>query len=127
VAVTVLIIDDEEMIRTLTQKILSRAGFDVLTAESGQKGIQLYSERRGQVDMILLDLTMDDISGVEVLRKIREISGDLPCIISSGQPPGTHEIPDELQWNVYFLQKPYRANQLSDLVGQILSGVQKQT
>jgi len=125
--VTVLVIDDEEMIRTLTQKILLRAGFDVLTAESGQRGVQLYSERSGQIDLVLLDLTMDDIPGVEVLRKIREISGDLPCIISSGQPPGTDEIPDELQRNVYFLQKPYRANQLSDMVGQILSGVQKQT
>lgn len=124
---TVLVIDDEEMIRTLTQKILLRAGFDVLTAESGQRGVQLYSERSGQIDLVLLDLTMDDIPGVEVLRKIREISGDLPCIISSGQPPGTDEIPDELQRNVYFLQKPYRANQLSDMVGQILSGVQKQT
>ena len=79
----ILIIDDEEMIRDLTENILTRAGFDVLTADSGQSGLELFSENFHQIDLVLLDLTMDDIPGMEILKRIREISPHLPCIISS--------------------------------------------
>ena len=122
----ILVIDDEEMIRSLAQRILTREGFDVLTAESGQSGLKLFSENYYQIDLILLDLTMDGIPGVDTLKRIREISPNLPCIISSGQEPGPNELPDELNQNVCFLQKPYRAKQLSEMVNQILSQVGKQ-
>lgn len=125
-SVRILIIDDEEMIRSLAQRILTRGGFDVLTAESGQSGLKLFSENFHQIDLVLLDLTMDDMPGIETLKRIREISPDLPCIISSGQEPGPNELPDELNRNVCFLQKPYRAMQLSEMVNQILSQVGKQ-
>ncbi len=124
---TVLIIDDEEMIRDLAQKILMRAGFDVLTAESGQSGVQLYAERHSQIDLVLLDLTMEDMPGLETLKKLREVSPDLPCLISSGHGPRVYEVPEELNHNVSFLQKPYRANQLTDAVNQVLSGVPRQS
>jgi len=124
--VRILVIDDEEMIRSLAQRILTREGFDVLTAESGQSGLKLFSENYYQIDLILLDLTMDGIPGVDTLKRIREISPNLPCIISSGQEPGPNELPDELNQNVCFLQKPYRAKQLSEMVNQILSQVGKQ-
>jgi len=122
-SVRILIIDDEEMIRSLAQRILTRGGFDVLTAESGQSGLKLFSENFHQIDLVLLDLTMDDMPGIETLKRIREISPDLPCIISSGQEPGPNELPDELNQNVCFLQKPYRAKQLSEMVSQILSKI----
>ena len=124
--VRILVIDDEEMIRSLAQRILTRGGFDVLTAESGQSGLKLFSENFHQIDLVLLDLTMDDMPGIETLKRIREISPGLPCIISSGQEPGPNELPDELNRNVCFLQKPYRAMQLSEMVSQILSQVGKQ-
>lgn len=122
----ILVIDDEEMIRDLAQRILTRAGFDVLTAESGQSGFKLFYENFHQIDLVLLDLTMDDMPGIETLKRIREISPGLSCIISSGQEPGPNELPDELNRNVCFLQKPYRAMQLSEMVSQILSQVGKQ-
>lgn len=122
----ILVIDDEEMIRSLAQKILTRAGFEVLTAESGYSGLTLMSEKPHQIDLVLVDLTMDDMPGVETLRRIREIRPGLPCIISSGQTPTPDELPDELNRNVRFLQKPYRAKQLAEMVDQILSEVGKQ-
>jgi two-component system cell cycle sensor histidine kinase/response regulator CckA len=124
---TVLIIDDEEMIRDLAQKILMRAGFDVLSAPTGQSGVQLYAERYSQIDLVLLDLTMEDMPGLETLKKLREVSPDLPCLISSGHAPGGYELPEELNHNVYFLQKPYRANQLTEAVNQMLSRVPRQS
>lgn len=122
----ILVIDDEEMIRDLAQRILTRAGFDVLTVESGQGGLRMFSENFHQIDLVLLDLTMDDMTGLETLKGIREISPDLPCIISREQEPEHNELPDELNRNVCFLQKPYRAKQLSEMVSQLLSEVGKQ-
>lgn len=119
----ILVIDDEEMIRSLAQRILARAGFDVLAVESGQGGLKLFSENFHQIDLVLLDLTMDDMPGIETLKRIREISPDLPCIISSGQEPGPNELPDELNRNVCFLQKPYRTKQLLEMVSQISSKI----
>lgn len=120
----ILVIDDEEMIRSLTQRILIRAGFagfDVLTAESGQSGLKLFPENFHQINLVLLDLTMDDMPGIETLKRIREISPGLPCIISSGQEPGPNELPDELNRNVCFLQKPYRTKQLLEMVSHTIS------
>jgi DNA-binding NtrC family response regulator len=124
--VRILVIDDEEMIRSLAQRILIRAGFDVFTAESGQSGLKLFSENFHQIDLVLLDLTMDGIPGVETLKRIREISPNLPCIISSGQEPGPNELPYELNQNACFLQKPYRTKQLLEMVSPLLSEVGKQ-
>lgn len=123
---TILVIDDEEMIRELAQSILRHAGFEVLTAESGQSGIRLYAEGTSLIDLVMLDLTMDDMSGVETLRRLREVSPDLPCIISSGQAPDLSDIPQELSRHVYFLQKPYRASQLAEMCHQAVAGVRKQ-
>ena len=125
-AVTVLIIDDEAMIRDLVQNILTFAGFEVLTAETGQSGIRLFAEHHSLIDLILLDLIMDDLPGIETLKKLREISPDVPCIISSGQAPDPREIPSELNANVYFLQKPYRAGQLTDMCHQAMRQAQGQ-
>ena len=116
---TVLIIDDEEMIRDLVEKVLTKAGFDVLTAASGRSGLALFSQYHFRIDLIVLDLLMDDLSGVETLRRIREVSPDLPCIISSGEAPAPDELPDELNHNVRFLQKPYHASQLLEMISQV--------
>ncbi|MFQ6008348.1 MAG: response regulator [Candidatus Zixiibacteriota bacterium] len=124
---TVLIIDDEEMIRDLALKILTRAGFDVLTAPTGQSGLELYAEHQSQVDLVLLDLTMEDMPGLETLKRLREVSPDLPCLISSGSVPGIYDLPEELKHNVQFLQKPYRANQLTEAVNQMLRGLPRQS
>jgi DNA-binding NtrC family response regulator len=120
-AVRILIIDDEEMIRTLAQRILTRAGHDVLVAESGDKGLELFRVNQSEVDLILLDYMMNGLSGIETLEQIREIAPGKPCIISTGQGIVSDEIPSNLRENTYFLQKPYRANQLAELVQQILS------
>jgi two-component system cell cycle sensor histidine kinase/response regulator CckA len=124
--VRILVIDDEEITRDLAQRILIRAGFEVLAVESGQVGLKMFSENFHQIDLVLLDFTMDDMLGMEMFNRIRETSPDLPCIISSGEELGYNELPDELNQNVCFLQKPYRAMQLSEMVSQLLSEVGKQ-
>ncbi|MEW5992917.1 MAG: response regulator [Candidatus Zixiibacteriota bacterium] len=118
---TILIIDDEEMITDITSKILGRAGYTVMTAESGQAGVDLFRRDAHEIDLVLLDLVLDDLPGVEVLRQIRRTKAGIPCIISSGQAPSPTDIPTELNSRLFFLQKPYRAEKLVQLVNEVLS------
>ena len=116
----VLVVDDEEMILSLTTKILERQGYEVTTACSGEEGLRFCSEQPDQIDLMLLDLSMPGLSGVETLRRVRQTCPDLPCIISSGYDADWDHIPEDMKANVHFLQKPYLANELTELVSSIL-------
>ncbi len=115
----ILVIDDEEMIRSLAQRILLRAGHEVLLAEDGQAGFEMFSNNPGDIDLVLLDLTLQGTPGMETLAQIRAIVNDVPCIISSGNFPEQGLVPAELDHHVAFLQKPYRASQLTDVVNSL--------
>lgn len=117
----ILVVDDEEMILLLATKILTRQGYEVITACSGDEGLTLHAQQPDQIDLLLLDLKMPGLSGFETLRRARKISPELPCIISSGQAADRDDIPDDLRSWIHFLQKPYRADQLSNLVNEILT------
>ena len=117
----VLVVDDEEIILSLATKILKRQGYEVITACSGDKSLQLCTQQTDQIDLLLLDLTMPGLSGFETLRRMREIKPELPCIISSGQLADRDDIPDDLTIGLHFLQKPNRADQLSSLVNEMLA------
>lgn len=117
----ILVVDDEEMILSLATKILTRQGYEVISAYSGEEGLTLYAQQPDQIDLVMLDLSMPGLSGFETLRRARKIRSELPCIISSGQLADRDGTPDDLLKGLYFLQKPYRADQLSDLVSKILT------
>ena len=118
-----LVIDDEEIIRTLATRILEREGHEVLLAESGEKGLEILAENRQDIDLLLLDMRMEGLSGEETLERTRRLAPEVPCIISTGQIVEDGEMPQDTEAQVYFLQKPYRANALSDLVRKILKEV----
>ncbi len=116
---TVLVIDDEPMITDIAARILVRAGFEVAVANSGLAGIDAFEACAHDIDLILLDLALQDLSGIETLCRIRETRPGLPCILSSGQPLQSGDIPAQLRTCLYFLLKPYRAEVLADLVRRI--------
>ncbi len=112
----ILVIDDEEMIRALARKILQRDGHEVLLADSSQSGLAIFSREHESIGLVLLDINLDGVSGMETLRGIRDISPRMPCIMSSGQITDQEDLPDDLTAHLGFLQKPYRANTLSEMV-----------
>ncbi len=123
----ILVIDDEEMIRALARKILQRDGHEVLLADSGQSGLAIVSREHESLGLVLLDFNMHELSGVETLRRIRQVSPTMPCIISSGQIADQNDLSDDLTEHLRFLQKPYRANTLSEMVRSIAAGRQPTT
>ena len=79
---TVLVIDDTPNVRTLLDLLLRQQGYDVILADNGWKGLQLY--RQAHPDVIVLDLNMPDLDGVTVLKEIRSVDLKQPVIMLTG-------------------------------------------
>lgn len=118
---TVLIIDDEEMIRDLARDILEMQGYSILCAEDGIEGIKLYQNNRDKIDCIILDLTMPRMSGRETYIKLKEIDCKAKIILSTGF--GKDERAQEIvALGVHgIVQKPYRMEELIRVVQRMAS------
>jgi PAS domain S-box-containing protein len=117
----VLVVDDEEVVRTTARTALERGGHQVLGASSGQEALRIFRENAGRIGLILLDLNMPGMSGTETLEKLRGISADVPVAILSGY--SEDEISErfsDLQVLKY-IQKPFTAASLADCVQSVLS------
>jgi len=116
----ILVVDDEEIILNLTQKILDNIGVDVLLADSGGSALDKFIKYHKKIALVIMDFTMDDLTGPETLRAMRKISPDKPGIFFSGRPLKLNDIPKDLRnTNIYLIQKPFRAAELLDLIEQI--------
>jgi len=111
---TILLVDDEEMIRNFAQQILEIHGYSVVTAVDGQEAVEIYMRQRNRFDLVILDLTMPRLSGSEVLTRIRNFNPHAKVILSSGYPSG------ETYRASAFLPKPYRADTLTRVVREVL-------
>lgn len=85
---TVLVVDDEDIVRSTTRAMLERKGYRVLLAENGREAVDIFREHAGEVALVLLDLTMPVMSGEEAARYLRAIKHDIPILVSSGYPEG---------------------------------------
>ncbi len=113
---SVLLVDDEVLVRTVATRLLNKCGFHVVTANDGQEAIEIFKIHRNHLRMALIDITMPKLDGVGVLNQLRALNSALPVILSSGY--NEHHVAHELveQSNVYFLQKPYERSKLLTLI-----------
>ncbi len=81
---SILLVDDEQMALTLVQRILSEAGYDVVTAQSGFECLDLLRQRPYGFNLVLLDLTMPFMDGEETFQRLREIRADVPVVLCTG-------------------------------------------
>ena len=109
---TVLVIDDEEVVRSVSRRYLQRVGFHVLTASHGTEGIEVFRTHADEVVCVVLDLTMPGMTGIEVLRGLRRVREDVPIILSSGY--NEQDVSQQFAGRrlAAFLQKPYTADEL---------------
>ena len=111
---TVLFADDEELIRDLGRQVMEMHGYTVFLAEDGKRAIDLFRSNRQAIDLVVIDLTMPQRSGMEVYRAIRKIDPGARIILSSGSPP-SEPVP-----GTTFLPKPYRADTLAKVIRSAL-------
>lgn len=80
----ILLIDDEPAVRLVTGRMLSELGHHVTIANSGKRGLELFREQPDHIDLVLLDLTMPEQSGEQVLAQLHAVRSTLPVVITSG-------------------------------------------
>ena len=117
---TILVVDDEEIIRKVTKAILEQAGYTILLAQDGEAAINTFLRQADLISLVLLDLTMPVMSGQETLKRLKTISGRVPVIVSSGYSGDNLAEELEMQGAAAFIQKPYTASELTRLIGKTL-------
>lgn len=117
---TVLVVDDERIIRTLAQRTLERVGFTVLTAVDGEEGLSVLGENAQNVTAVVLDMTMPRMNGEETFAEMRRIRPDLRVILSSGNSEQDTLSRFGEKGLAGFIQKPYRADLLIEKVRQAI-------
>jgi CheY-like chemotaxis protein len=119
---TILVVDDEELVRTLTGKMIERHGFSVLTASGGREATRLFCEHQHEVRCVVLDRTMPDMDGLETFRELRRIRPDVRVILSSGYGKEAATEQFSGQGLAGFLQKPYKLSTLIARIQEALDG-----
>ncbi len=118
----VLVVDDEEIVRNLANRMIEQAGFSVLTAHDGEEAIRLYRKHRDEIDCVVLDLTMPKMNGEETFRALREIRPDVRVILSSGYPEAEATERFAGHGLAGFIQKPYRFDTLMAKIREAVGG-----
>lgn len=114
---TLLIVDDEDLLLTMGQMILSGYGYEVLTANSGPKALELLKRRGKPVDLVITDLVMPVMSGRELIEQINLLYPGTPILSTSG-----YVWPATQREGTSYLQKPFTSQDLLLKVKQVLEG-----
>jgi signal transduction histidine kinase len=110
----VLVVDDEQHVRNVASQLLEAAGYVVTCVEDGDLALEVLHRDLSAFDLVLLDMTMPRVGGLEVLEQLRQFRPDLPVLLSSGYGP--EKVGDVLNADPAcgFIQKPYRREDLLD-------------
>ncbi|MCA9626134.1 MAG: response regulator [Myxococcales bacterium] len=116
---TILVVEDEPMVRDLALNLLSQAGYEVLVAADGEEALEVFEAHRQRIDLVLLDVVMPKLGGREVRDAVRKLAPSIRVLFTSGYDlgargvfapePGEHVIP-----------KPYRAPELLRRIREVL-------
>lgn len=117
---TILVVDDEQQVRTITELMLSSFGFNVLTAEDGAAGVQLFEAEAERIDLVLMDLTMPRMSGEQASREMRRRKPDVRIVLTSGYNESAAIDKQRSDGPTAFLQKPFELETLLTVVQQAL-------
>ena len=119
VTATVLIIDDEDMLRLPIASMLRRKGFSILETGDGATGMDLFQAHATEIDLVLLDLTLPGMSGREVLGELRKMRPSIKVVLSTayGRDRALADVSEPE--SVYYLRKPYGIDELTALLRKV--------
>jgi two-component system cell cycle sensor histidine kinase/response regulator CckA len=113
---TVLVVENEQFVLRLLEKVLSEGGYQVLLAADGQEAIETYCRHKTEIDVVLLDVGLPKVNGVDVLYRMKSENPDVRVIIVSGflEP----ELRTKMQQAgvQHFIEKPYMLDQLVETI-----------
>ncbi len=113
----VLVVDDQPSLLQLVSMILTQTGHTVLCASSGVEALMVFSSYHSKIDLVLTDLQMPGMNGIELLNRIRALDPSVSVLLMSGFVPENLEIPEGLR----LLNKPFPPGELVEAVEQALA------
>ncbi|KTF67281.1 response regulator [Sphingomonas sp. HT-1] len=116
---TILVVEDEDMVRAIAERALTRQGYTVVTAENGEVALETIASME-KPDLLLSDVVMPVMDGPSMARKVRERWPDLPILFMSGYAEEQLRRSIDLD-NVAFLPKPFSVQQLAEAVRDIVA------
>jgi CheY-like chemotaxis protein len=116
---SILLIDDEPAVRLVTGRMLNELGHQVVTAESGRRGLELLEQRPDAIDLVVLDLTMPEQSGEQTLDQLRVAGSTIPVVITSGFQAEDASTLLQRPNVVGFLDKPHTMTGLEMLLASV--------
>jgi two-component system cell cycle sensor histidine kinase/response regulator CckA len=115
----ILVIDDEQIVRSMVKRALEHYGYSVLLAEDGERGLELFRQAADHIQCIVLDMTMPVMSGEETLSRLRALCSDIPVILSSGFNEAEAMRRFEGKGLAGFIQKPYTVSALAEKIKDV--------
>ena len=117
----ILVVDDEEVVRRVVSRMLRGLGYDVVAAGDGYEAVDYFRQHHADIDLVIVDMIMPKMNGLDCLAALRDINPKLPGLFSSGYvgEGGADEV--VRMHGVEFLQKPYRVHELASAVRKALS------
>ena len=115
---TIILVEDETLVRVITARVLGRAGYTVLEAQDGEEALQMVRRHAGHIDLVITDVVMARLGGLELARRVAGEQPGLPILLMSGY--NSEEMPAD-DPTISFLQKPFTPNALLQTVSALLA------
>jgi two-component system, cell cycle sensor histidine kinase and response regulator CckA len=117
---TILLVDDEEFIRTIAREILEMKGYKVVEATQGEEAVRIYRDRRDDIDLIILDMAMPVMGGRDAFMKLREHNPIAKVVLATGYSRDS-DLADVMKLGINgFIEKPYRVEELASVIRRVL-------
>lgn len=117
---TILLVDDEASVRAIVVRILRRAKYNVLEAESGEAALKIAESHPGKIDLVITDMFMPGLRGPEVAQKLAQTRPDLRVLFMSGY--ADQDLRTGVPAGANFLNKPFSGADLAKAVEAVLKG-----
>ena len=114
-----MLVEDEDMVRAVAERALTRAGYTVTTAADGEEGLAAIANG-GEFDVVVSDVVMPGMDGPAMVRAIRRAKPEIPVLFMSGYAEEQLRSQIDLS-DMYFIAKPFSVQQIGDKVGQVLA------
>jgi CheY-like chemotaxis protein len=118
---TILVVEDEDAVRALVQEILADGGYRILEARNGAEGLEIARQHDGPIHLVVTDVMMPELSGPELVRRLRRERPGVPVLYISGYV-GNHALCDDAPGGAVFLRKPFNTVDLARTVRDMLEG-----
>jgi PAS domain S-box-containing protein len=117
---TILLVDNEEAVRELGQRVLKHCGYTVLTVENGVQALELYQAHQGEIALVVLDAAMPEMGGRQCLRRLRDLDPQVKVLISTGYPANSLAQKLVAEGALGVVEKPFLLQDFAVAVREVL-------